>query len=176
MQRLLVISGGGTYELHVRPVPGASHLFRVAVRRPDGTEVLHEMRVLSRTSERWTVALEGDRILDVVVSRLADSLLVNWKGRTYRVRVAKKGAIGSAAPDQEHSGIVRSEMAGKVVVVLKRSGDAVEAGEALAILEAMKMQNSIKAPSKGRITKSAISEGQVVSAGQVLFELEPTEG
>jgi len=173
MRTFIASSGATSYELRVRPVPHASHLFTVEVRRPDGTEESHKIQVLSRTSERWTVVLEDDRILDVVVSPLADSVLVNCNGRTYRVRISKKGPAGQPAGDEQSSGTVRADMAGKVVAILKRPGDGVEAGDALAILEAMKMQNPIKAPRKGRIKESNLSEGQLVAAGQVLFELEP---
>ncbi len=172
MRSFIASAGATSYELQVRPVPHSSRLFTVIVRRPDRTEETHQIQVLSRTNERWTVALEGDRILDVVVSNLADSMLVNCNGRSYRIRVSKKGTAGQPASEQR-SGTVCADMAGKVVAIFKESGDTVEAGEALAVLEAMKMQNPIKAPRKGRIRQSKISEGQLVSAGQVLFELEP---
>ena len=174
MRRLVAISGAARYELEVQAVTGTPNLFRVGVRRPDGTEESHQVQLLSRTTERWTIALENDRILDVVISTIADSILVNWNGRSYRVGLANRhGVARGTTGNQAGLDVVRADMAGRVAAILKKPGDDVEAGEALAVLEAMKMQNPIKAPRKGRIKQSDLSEGQLVSAGQVLFELEP---
>ncbi|MGB7023855.1 MAG: biotin/lipoyl-containing protein, partial [Candidatus Acidiferrales bacterium] len=63
---------------------------------------------------------------------------------------------------------VVSSMPGKVVRVMVRAGDAVEAGQGLLVVEAMKMQNEIKSPKTGKIERVAAQEGQTVNAGEVL--------
>ena len=52
--------------------------------------------------------------------------------------------------------------------VMVRAGDAVEAGQGLLVVEAMKMQNEIKSPKAGKIERIAAQEGQTVNAGEVL--------
>ncbi|MBI3663579.1 MAG: biotin/lipoyl-binding protein [Acidobacteria bacterium] len=59
-------------------------------------------------------------------------------------------------------------MPGKIVRVLAKAGDAVEAGQGLLVVEAMKMQNEIKAPKTGKVEKVLVAEGQTVNAGETL--------
>jgi biotin carboxyl carrier protein len=63
-------------------------------------------------------------------------------------------------------------MPGKVVRLMVREGDEVEAGAGVAVVEAMKMQNEIKSPKKGTIGKILVSEGATVNAGDVLAIVE----
>jgi biotin carboxyl carrier protein len=59
-------------------------------------------------------------------------------------------------------------MPGKIVRVLVRAGDRVEAGQGLLVVEAMKMQNEIRSPKSGTIERVLAEEGQAVNAGEVL--------
>jgi biotin carboxyl carrier protein len=52
-------------------------------------------------------------------------------------------------------------------------GDAVEPGQTLCLLEAMKLFNELKADAAGRVTAIHVENGQRVEFGQLLFELEP---
>jgi biotin carboxyl carrier protein len=63
-------------------------------------------------------------------------------------------------------------MPGKVVRILANVGTAVEAGQAILVIEAMKMQNELKSPKKGTVKKLNVSEGAAVEAGQALAEVE----
>ena len=49
---------------------------------------------------------------------------------------------------------------------------AVEAGQGVVVVEAMKMQNEIKSPKKGIVLKLAVAEGAAVNAGDVLATVE----
>ena len=79
-----------------------------------------------------------------------------WKGRKHNVLEAE-GRQQIMAP-----------MPGKVIRVLVNAGDGVEAGQGLAVIEAMKMQNEIKSPKKGVVERVIVKEGQNVSAGETL--------
>jgi biotin carboxyl carrier protein len=59
-------------------------------------------------------------------------------------------------------------MPGKVVRVLVAVGDAVEAGQGIVVVEAMKMQNEMKAPRAGKVIAIAAKTGATVTAGEVL--------
>jgi biotin carboxyl carrier protein len=63
-------------------------------------------------------------------------------------------------------------MPGKVVRVLVAAGDTVEAGQGLLVVEAMKMQNEMKASRAGRILSVTVKEGATVAAGEVLATIE----
>jgi biotin carboxyl carrier protein len=63
-------------------------------------------------------------------------------------------------------------MPGKVVRILTGMGVEVEAGQAVLVIEAMKMQNELKSPKKGKVSKLNVREGAAVEAGQTLAEVE----
>ena len=59
-------------------------------------------------------------------------------------------------------------MAGKVVRLLVKAGETVEAGQGLLVVEAMKMQNEIRSTKSGIVERLLAKEGQPVNAGEVL--------
>jgi len=65
-------------------------------------------------------------------------------------------------------------MNGRVVAVNAKAGDTVEAGRALVMLEAMKMEHALSAPAASRVTAVHVAPGAQVAPGQLLVELEPT--
>jgi len=83
-----------------------------------------------------------------------------WRGR-------KHGAV-----EVEGRQEILAPMPGKVVRVLAVVGDAVEAGQGLLVVEAMKMQNEIRSPKSGKVERLLVKEGQAVNAGEVLAWVE----
>lgn len=88
------------------------------------------------------------------------------------------GAAGSAptAPTTAKvqgasSNAVVAPLAGSVSKVLVAEGDAIEAGQVLAVLEAMKMETEITAPKAGKVGSILVSPGDAVQGGQALIEL-----
>ena len=67
---------------------------------------------------------------------------------------------------------VTAYMPGRVVAVLAQEGDAVTAGQGIVVLEAMKMENEIRAEHEGTIAKIFVQPGQAVDQGNPLFELD----
>jgi biotin carboxyl carrier protein len=59
-------------------------------------------------------------------------------------------------------------MPGKVIRLLVKPGDKVEAGQGLLVVEAMKMQNEVKSPKTGTVEKLLAKENQAVNAGDIL--------
>ena len=76
-------------------------------------------------------------------------------------------AAGSDGPRS-----VRAPMPVRVVRVLAAVGDEVEEHQGLVVIEAMKMQNELKSPKQGRVTRLAAEVGATVSAGDVLILIE----
>ena len=69
-------------------------------------------------------------------------------------------------------GTVVAPMAGKIVSVKVKKGDAVKMGAILCVLEAMKMENEIVAPKSGVVEQIVVQEGRAVSEGDVLVVLK----
>lgn len=67
---------------------------------------------------------------------------------------------------------IKAQIPGKIVKILKKEGEIVEKDEGILIMEAMKMQNEIKAPEKGKIKKIYVKEMEAVESGSVLVESE----
>ena len=90
-------------------------------------------------------------------------------------KFARSGAFGrrtagparGAGPQR-----VTAPMPGKVVRVLVKPGDAVEPRQGLVVVEAMKMENELRAARDGRVRDGARREGQSVEAGAVLLVVE----
>jgi len=83
-----------------------------------------------------------------------------WRGR-------KHGAVEVEGRQQ-----ILAPMPGKVVRVIAKVGDSVEAGQGLLVVEAMKMQNEIRSPKSGIVGRLLVKEGQNVNAGEVLAWVE----
>ncbi|HKM67552.1 MAG TPA: biotin/lipoyl-containing protein [Candidatus Acidoferrum sp.] len=83
-----------------------------------------------------------------------------WRGR-------KHGTV-----EVEGRQEILAPMPGKVVRLLVAAGDAVEAGQGLLVVEAMKMQNEIRSPKSGKVERLLAKEGQNVNAGEVLAWVE----
>ena len=66
-------------------------------------------------------------------------------------------------------------MPGGVLDVLVSTGDAVTAGQALLVLEAMKMEHRVTAPYNGKVTAVHVAQGDRVQQGEVLLEVEAEE-
>ncbi len=67
---------------------------------------------------------------------------------------------------------IRAHMPGKVIKILVAKGDRVTAGQGVLTIEAMKMQNEMKAPKEGLVTRLHAEEGATVAAGETLMVIE----
>ena len=80
--------------------------------------------------------------------------------------------MGMSARTVVASGDIKAPMPGKVLQVLVNAGDTVEEGQALLVLEAMKMENVIKAIAEGTVLDIPVSPGQAVEKGSLLVAFE----
>ena len=137
----------------------------------------------------------GERIASIEGARLAEgalSLRLDGQGRRFRVSqrpgridvhdgarrlslapvaMYRHEAAAQAAGDDR----VRAPMPGRVVALRVAAGDKVEAGQELAVLEAMKMELALKAPRAGTVAELRAAEGEFVEADSVLVLLEAGE-
>ena len=83
-----------------------------------------------------------------------------------RPKAARKSAAAA-------TGAVVSQMTGRIVRIDVKTGDKVDEGDVLLVIEAMKMENEITAPVGGTVTEIAVSAGARVSEGDTLLVIEP---
>jgi biotin carboxyl carrier protein len=119
--------------------------------------------------------LIGTRSFTVNVASQGDSFeVVNSDGLPRLIAVAdardKRGSADAAS--SKGPAIIRAQMPGKIIKVLVEPGAPVEAGQGLIVVEAMKMQNEVKAPKAGVVKKIPAAEGATVAAGDTLLVLE----
>ncbi len=96
------------------------------------------------------------------------------RGRRYAVQVRdpRRLPLQRGRPAAAGRQSVASPMPGKVVRLLVSEGEQVKAGQGLLVVEAMKMQNEIRAPKDGRVTAIRVAEGAAVAGGETLAEVE----
>ncbi|HYN25995.1 MAG TPA: biotin/lipoyl-containing protein [Pyrinomonadaceae bacterium] len=107
-----------------------------------------------------------------------DDIEVSLRGVSYPVKLTdprrlrrRRRAQSGAEHDQGTARIV-APMPGKVVRVLVEAGTEVEAGAGILVVEAMKMQNEMKAPKAGHVVSIHAQVGSTVNAGDVLAVIE----
>lgn len=118
------------------------------------------------------------------------NLKITVNGQTYDVQVEEVGstetvqpvAAATAAPAQAPKAVapvsaagsikVESPMPGTIVDVKVKENQQVKSGDVLVVLEAMKMENEIKAPSDGKVASVNTSKGASVETGTLLVTLE----
>jgi biotin carboxyl carrier protein len=117
----------------------------------------------------YSILLEG-KSFEAHAQQSGEDIVVTIEGRDFRFRDEdprewqRGGSVLEAAGRQQ----VAASMPGKVIRVLVSVGQTVSAGQGLAVIEAMKMQNEVRSPKSGRVERLMVSEGQAVNAGQIL--------
>ena len=116
--------------------------------------------------------LVGAASHEVFVERCEDVCFVTLGGQRFRVQVederAQRAGEQRAEADEAGEAEVVSPMPGMVVAVLVEAGQEVRTGEGLLILEAMKMENEIRAPRTGVVEAVHVTPGQRVGQEDVL--------
>jgi len=150
---------------------------------------------LARIETGWQCRLDGREVqVDAVLTR-RDVLSVLIGGKAYEIKREHTATdmhlwVGSvrylaelrdprslrsrkgAGADEKGPKKLLAPMPGKVVRVLIGEQHAVEAGQSVLVVEAMKMQNEIKSPKTGTVQKIVATEGANVNAGDVLAIVE----
>ena len=145
--------------------------------RVDGREVDAEIEV-NPGSAVVNLTLRG--VQSVLAVDRADAMwTVSLAGETAAVRVETERSrrladAGMGGKGGRGSGLVRAPMPGLVLRVDVSEGDQVSAGDGLLVLEAMKMENVIKAAVGGRITRVHVAQGAAVEKAALLIDIDRT--
>jgi biotin carboxyl carrier protein len=118
----------------------------------------------------YSLVIAGQSI-EVRVEKFASKLRVTVADKEYEMVVRDPREwkrSGGGAAEAEGRAQIMAPMPGKVIRLLVSAGDAVEAGQGIVVVEAMKMQNEIRTQKSGKIEKLAVAEGQTVNAGDLV--------
>ncbi len=145
--------------LHINGDPVPSDAFWVA---PGIVSLLLDGR--SVTAQ---VTDEGGGMVRVMINNEAYRVRVSGEADLLLQRFGVKSAVDAAHLD------VRAPMPGLVVRVLVSEGDHVAPGDGLVILEAMKMENELRAIGEGTVRAIRVSAGDAVTKNQILLSFDP---
>ena len=145
-----VVVAGRTLTASLRQVPGTPLRQLVVDDRPSTLVVQGTGRGL------WTVGARGER----------------WEAEVVDERTRHIRSLTGGADRQRGAGALRAPMPGLVVRVLATAGQRVVPGAGVVVLEAMKMENELKAPAEGVVKVVRVGPGEAVEKGQVLVEFE----
>jgi biotin carboxyl carrier protein len=147
---------------------------------------------LEREDDRWRITLDGQHLDADAVEIAPNTFSILLRGQSHEIRVTPSpsgtltlqigveeftaevidprawGGRRHSAVEAEGRQQIVAPMPGKVIRLLVKAGDAVEAGQGLLVIEAMKMQNEIRSPKSGVVERLLAEEGQAVNAGEVL--------
>jgi 3-methylcrotonyl-CoA carboxylase alpha subunit len=130
------------------------------------------MAASARLADDGAIDVELDGVRRrVSVARRADEVMVFADGSSYRLEFEKAVAI----EDEDPSGRLVSPLPGSVIEVLVKNGETVAKGQALMIIEAMKMEHTITAPRRGTVKQLYFSRGEQVAEGAQLLDFEPEQ-
>jgi propionyl-CoA carboxylase alpha chain len=142
---------------------------------PDGTKLLVE------TGWKPGMSLASARVdgelHHVKLSRVTGGFRMRWRGADFVARVLLPAVADlmplmpvKAPPDL--SKFLLCPMPGQVVRIDVKEGDVVESGQPLAIVEAMKMENVLKAERRAKVSKVRVKSGAVLAVDEVILEFE----
>jgi biotin carboxyl carrier protein len=161
--------GEQTHKLEVQELE-EDHLYRVII---DGVERIVDGRKVS--GHIYSLLIDNRSFtLDVAVKE--DTYTVACGGKSIRLQLlderrALRPGEGSGST-RDGGKLVRSFMPGKVVAVLVAVGDEIEKDQGLLVIEAMKMENEIRAATAGKVKEIRVAPGQAVESGELLIELD----
>jgi biotin carboxyl carrier protein len=165
---------------------------RFEVQLVSSTETRTHTVDLQRIGAQWRVILNGEPVSADVEEIAPNTLSILLHGESHEIRIARSrdGQMSIQTGLREFAAEVTDQrswrgrrlghvevqgrqqitapMAGKVVRLLVKSGDTVEVGQGLLVVEAMKMQNEIRSTKSGIVERLLAEEGQTVNSGETL--------
>ena len=114
--------------------------------------------------------------VDVIrVNKEEKTALIRVNGNKYEVKIADKfdellKNLGMDSMAAKKVNNIKAPMPGLVLNIIVKEGDTVKKGDALLVLEAMKMENILKSPTDGVVKRIAVNKGVAVEKNQLLIE------
>lgn len=156
---------GTTHEVRLQRLPDG----RIEATIAERTYIVHASHL---KQGEWLIIHEGDHHR-LHTSAEADARYVQYGGVHYQLmrqqgRRRRSGVVQGA-------GDMTAQMPSQIMEILVEEGEAVTAGQALIVLEAMKMEIRVSATADGIIKRVLVQPGQIVERGQTLIEMAQKE-
>ena len=158
-------AGPGRYRI---TLDGEAHY--VSARRPE--KAIYSI-ILGTPGSQGPV--DGGRAFEANVDVSPDAVTVAIQGEIFAIGAIderRKRLRAAAGQGDSASGSITSPMPGKVVKILAAVGAAVKKDQGVVVVEAMKMENELRAPRDGVVKQIAVTEGQTVENGALLMVIE----
>ena len=138
----------------------------------DGEQLSVDTRWISE--DELSIIIDGKSYV-AVIGRSGNVRTVEINGESYRFEKVEEGDDRVRGGQDSAYEELSSPMPGKVIKVNIKKGDEVKKGTSLIIVEAMKMENEIRASRDSVVEKIMVKEGDLVEAGATLVDLKPLE-
>lgn len=125
----------------------------------------------SQTERPYYVSVDG--ITEEVFVEALNEVEISANGSSTGKAKSTQKSSSTGRPRPTHAGHVTTAMPGNIVDVLVSTGQKVSAGEAVLVIEAMKMENEIQASISGTVINLFVIKGDAVTPDQVLLEIQP---
>jgi biotin carboxyl carrier protein len=158
---------GAEHQLEVEEL--TAHVLRLKIGEREFEVDVNRVGLLS-----YSILIDN-RSFDCEIVREGDELVVSSRGDAARVTLvdaARRSRHGGARPAAVGKAVLKAMMPGRVINVLVNLGDEVAAQQGLLVVEAMKMENELKAPKAGKIVELKVKPGQTVEKGELLLVVE----
>lgn len=151
----------------------------------------HHIHVIKKTADFLSFDLNGKEYHFDLVKRKGNTVMLQAGGKGHHLKfeqfkpnvfqlfideleayVELPGKVQGASQTSASEDSLQSPMPGKIFKILKRKGDSVKQDEAILIMEAMKMEHTIRAHKDGAISDIYFAEGEQVLGGVKLAEIE----
>ncbi|NNF04902.1 MAG: biotin/lipoyl-binding protein [Rhodothermales bacterium] len=159
-----------------QPVRPAPYLVRIGDReiRVDPDELGDDVRLDHISGRRFLLHVNGRIVPLVIEPGEGHSVAVTTGHRRFDVDVLDERAqllssLGVQGPGAGVASDLKAPMPGLVLDVRVQTGDRIAAGDSLLVLEAMKMENELRAESDAVVEEVSVSSGEAVTKGQVLI-------
>jgi len=136
-----------------------------------------EFRALAVSPNCLSLTL-GGRTVTVYLAADEKRRYIGVSGRQFVLQETGRTSADPSSPraqDSRADASLCSPMPGQVVKILVREGDVVDRDQTVAIVEAMKMENELRASCRARVKRISARPGGLVDAGEVIVELEAEE-
>ena len=160
---------------HVDAVRVDAHTLSLIVATPPPNGDTGDPAPSEKPSDRWQSGRSsaGGRSHEVIVSAEAQGQwVVHTRARAFSVTLNnRRRKAGSGAQPAEGPQRIVAPMPGKIVRVLAATGDVVQGNQPIIVVEAMKMENELRAGRAGTIKGIHVKEGALVEAGALLIDI-----
>ena len=168
--------GGKRYTADIK---GERGLRTIVMDDPGESKAAIEMEVLVnwRPGQPLVRALVDNQPLNFTAERRPEGYRVEHRGASFdvKVRTPEAAALARFMPEKveaDTSNLLLCPMPGVVVRLLVEEGDVVEDGQALAVVEAMKMENTLRAEKRAKVSAIRADEGDNLAVDAVIMEFE----